>query len=230
MKKISALSFFIIAHFALQASAQESILPDVNFALLEKYVQLAKQNYTKVKITHAQEEAIKPNIPIAQVSYLDIFNASYYYRPNDHNNNGSVLNPQNPYVVNGWQFGVNFNLGNFLQKPFQVKKAKAEYKVAKLQSLDMEITVENETKRRYYSYLQASSQLKIRTQTAQDNKNISETSRHKFERGELSLDMYNASRMLVSSSNSDRIQYEVNYLNAKDALEEIIGQKLSDVK
>jgi outer membrane protein TolC len=226
MKKIQALSFLIVVLFALQASAQESILPDLNYATLQKYVQLARQNYTKVKITHAQEEAIKPNIPMAQVSYLDIFNASYYYRPNDR----EAINPTNPYSVNGWQFGLNFNLGAFLQKPFMVKKAKAEYKVAKLQSLDMEITVENETKRRYYAYLQAASQLKIRTQTAQDNKNISETSRHKFERGELSLDMYNASRMLVSSSNSDRIQYEVNYLNAKDALEEIIGQKLSDVK
>jgi outer membrane protein TolC len=78
--------------------------------------------------------------------------------------------------------------------------------------------------------LQSVSQLKIRTQTAQDNKNISETSRHKFERGELSLDLYNASRMLVSTSSTDQIQAEVNYLNAKDALEEIIGKKLSEVK
>ena len=121
-------------------------------------------------------------------------------------------------------------MGSFLQKPYLVKKAKADYKVAQLQSQDFDLFLENEVKRRYYNYLMTASQLKIRTETAQDNKNISETTRHKFEKGELSLDVYNASRILVSSSNNDKIQYEVNYLVAKDALEEIIGQKLTDVK
>lgn len=163
---------------------------------------------------------------MAQVSYLDIFQASYFYRPNDR----QVLNLNNPYSVNGWQFSVNFNLGLFLQKPFMVKRAKAEYRVSQLQNEDMMLTTESEVKRRYFAYLQSVSQLKIRTQSALDSKNISETSRHKFERGELSLDLYNASRMMVSSASTDQIQAEVNYLNAKDALEEIIGQKLSDVK
>jgi outer membrane protein TolC len=226
MKKISALSFFIIVLFALQSSAQSTIMTGISYPLLQKYIALAKVNYPKAKITEAQMVAVKTNIPIAQVSYLDIFNASYYYRPN----NREAINPTNPYSVNGWQFGVNFNLGLYLQKPFMVKKAKAEYKVAQYQHDDMNLYIEGEVKRRYYAYLQAIEQLKIRTQTAQDNKNISETSRHKFEKGELSLDMYNASRMLVASSSSDQIQYEVNYLNAKDALEEMIGQKLTEVK
>lgn len=228
MKKITTLSLFILTFFAMQVSAQDSMLGDINYGMLEKYVQLAKQNYTKVKITHAQADAIKTNIPTAQVSYLDIFNASYFYRPSERRQ--ALLNPDNPYVVNGFQFGATLNLGMFLQKPFLVKRAKAEYRVAQLQKQDMEITTEYETKRRYYAYLSAQSQLKIRTQTSQDNRNISETTRHKFERGEISLDMYNASRLLVATSNSDRITYEVTYLNAKDALEEIIGQKLSDVK
>lgn len=226
MKKISALSLFIVVLFALQASAQTSIMGDVNYPTLEKYITLAKQNYPKNKITAAQMAAVKTGIPIAQVSYLDIFQASYYYRPNDR----QVLNLNNPYSVNGWQLSLNFNLGLYLQKPFMVKKAKAEYRVSQLQNEDMMLTTESEVKRRYFAYLQSVSQLKIRTQSAQDSKNISETSRHKFERGELSLDLYNASRMMVSSTATDQIQAEVNYLNAKDALEEIIGQKLSDVK
>ncbi|CAM4243156.1 Outer membrane efflux protein [Pedobacter westerhofensis] len=226
MKRISALSFFIIVLFTLQTSAQTSIMGDINYPTLEKYIALAKQNYTKIKITGAQAASTKTGIAIAQVSYLDIFQASYYYRPNDQ----PVVNGTNPYTVNGWQFSLNFNLGLFLQKPFMVKKAKADYRVAQLQNEDMMLTTESEVKRRYFAYLQAISQLKIKTQGAQDSKSISETSRHKFERGELSLDLYNASRMMVSSAAADQIQSEVNYLNAKDALEEIIGQKLSDVK
>jgi outer membrane protein TolC len=226
MKRISTLSFLIIVLFALQTSAQSTIMTDISYPLLEKYIALAKINYPKGKVTEAQMVAVKTNIPIAQVSYLDIFNASYYYRPNDR----QALNINNPYTVNGWQFGMTFNLGMYLQKPFMVKKAKAEYRVAQYQNDDMNMFIASEVKRRYYAFLQAAGQLKIRTQTAQDNRNISETSRHKFEKGELSLDMYNASRMLVATSSSDQIQYEVNYLNAKDALEEIIGQKLTEVK
>jgi len=227
MKKIATLSFFLLILFVSKISAQESILSELNYAQLDKYISLAKENYTRGKITRLQMEIIKLDIPIAQVSYLDIFNASYFWRPDQ---NRDVLNPNNPYSVNGFQFGINVNLGNFLQKPFIVKRAKSNYKLAQLQNQDNQISIEMEVKRRYYAYLQAVSQLKIRTQTAQDNKNISETTRHKFERGEISLDNYNASRMLVSTSNSDRISYEVTYLNTKDALEEMIGQKLSDVK
>jgi outer membrane protein TolC len=201
-------------------------MSDINYPLLDKYIALAKVNYPRTKITAAQMVANKTSIPIAQASFLDLFSASYYYRPSDRQS----INPENPYTVNGWQFGISFNLGNYLQKPFILKRAKAEYRVATYMNEDAQMNVISETKRRYYAYLQAVSQLKIRTQTAQDNKNISETSRHKFERGELSLDLYNASRMLVSSSSTDQIQAEVTYLNSKDALEEIIGQKLSEVK
>jgi len=227
MKTISALSIFIITFFALQVSAQETILTDINYGQLEKYVQLAKENYPRAKIVRAQMESVRLAIPMANVSYLDIFTASYFYRPEK---NQDAINPNNPYSVNGFQFGINVNLGSVLMKPFQVKKAKADYKVAKLQTLDQDMFITTETKRRYYLYIQTASQLKISTQTAQDNKNISETSRHRFEKGEITLDNYNISRMLVSSSNTNKIQAEVNYLVAKDALEEMIGQKLTDVK
>ncbi|MET1054693.1 MAG: TolC family protein [Pedobacter sp.] len=227
MKKISTLSFIIAVLFCLQASAQNTIMSDVNYPLLDKYISLAKQNYPRMKISEGQMESLKQNISMAKVSFLDLFNASYYYRPNDNITNNQ---PGQIYTVNGWQFGFTFNLGTYLQKPYALKKAKADYRVSGYQYEDTQLTTTSEVKRRYYAYLQSVSQLKIRTQTAQDNKNISETSRHKFERGELSLDLYNASRMLVSTSSTDQIQAEVNYLNAKDALEEIIGKKLSEVK
>ena len=226
MKKISTLSFLLLVLISLQSSAQSTIMPEVNYPLLQKYIELAKVNYPKAKVTSAQMGVFKANISVAQVSYLDLFQASYFYRPNEQ----TALNPLNPFTVNGFQLSVNLNLGLFLQKPFIVKRAKAEYKVAQYQHEDMNLFIESETKRRYYAYLQGIEQLKIKTQAAQDNKNISETSRHKFERGELSLDLYNASRLLVSTTASDQLQFEVNYLNAKDALEEIIGQKLTDVK
>lgn len=226
MKKLSTLILILISLFSLKASAQETILGDIDRVQLDKYIKLAIVNFPKKKIAEAQMESAKTAIPISQLSFLDIFNASYFYRPNDR----ASINVNNPYTVNGFQFGVNLNLGNFLQKPYMVKKAKADFKVAQLQSQDFNLLLETEVKKRYYTYILAGNQLKNDTEAAQDNKNIAETSRSRFEKGEISLDTYNASRMLSSRSNTTRMQTELNYLVAIDALEEIIGMKLSEVK
>lgn len=226
MKKILQITLSILLLVTVKSHAQESILKDINYSDLEKYIDLAKQNYSLIKISEARKNVVKTGIPMAQVSYLDLFNGSYFYRPEKN----TVLDPVNPYNVNGFQFGVTLNLGNFLQKPFMVKRAKAEYKVAQLEAAQNDVLVEMEVKRRYYEYLQQISQLKIATKSAQDNKGVSENLRNKFEKGEITLDAYNHSRINQSGSDTAKIEAEVSYLKAKDLLEEIIGVKLSDVK
>ena len=226
MKKLVNIIVASLMFLSVDVVAQESIIPEINYADIEKYITLAKKNYPRRKILEAQKESIKTGIPMAQVSYLDMFNANYFYRPEDK----SVLDPINPYNVNGFQFSINFDLGNFLQKPFLVKKAKAEYKVAQLEAEEYNMQLEREVKTRYYDYIQQVSQLKINTQSAQDNKGVAENLRNKFERGEITIDAYNQSRVAVSASSSAKIQVEIAYLKAKDALEEIIGEKLAGVK
>lgn len=231
MKKITALSFFIFSLITLSASAQESIIGEVNYSLLEKYIAAAKEYYPRRKVLSAQEQISKIGITTSTLSYLDLLSASYFYRPGEKAAISDPANPTaNPYVFNGVQFGVSLNLGGFLSKPFAVKRAKMEYRVAKLQSEDYEITLIGEVKRRYYTYIQTLADLKIRTQTAQDNASVAANARRKFEKGEIPLDNYNATRVALALSNTDQIQNEVNYLNAKDALEEIIGKKLSEIK
>lgn len=230
MKNRYVLLILVLCLFGLKSSAQESIIADVNYGQLEKYIQAAKEYYPRRQLFKAQEETIKTGIAVANLSYLDIFSASYFYRPNDKTAISNPGNTANPYIVNGIQYGVNLNLGNFLQKPFLAKRAKSEYKVAKLQSLDYEVTLVTEVKKRYYTYIQMLSELKIRTQTAQDNKGVADNARYRFEKGEISLDVYNASRIQLADANSMKIQTEVNYLTAKDALEEMVGKKLSEVK
>lgn len=226
MKKIFKISLFLLTFFAFHAFAQESIIPDVKYADLEKYIALAKQNAPKRKILAAQSESIKTGIPVATLSYLDLFNGSYIYRPQ-----GKVaLDPINPYSVNGFQLGVSLNLGNFLAKPFNIKKAKADYRVAQLQEQDFEATLTTEVKARYYDYIQSVAELKIATQAAQDNKGVAESQRYKFEKGQVTLDVYNQSRTLLTQSSTQRITAEVAFLKAKDQLEELIGEKLTDVK
>lgn len=226
MKKIAILSFLLVALLGFESSAQETIIGEVNYGVLQKYIQAAKEYFPRRKIFEAKVEGAKTAIPINAVSYLDIFNASYFYRPDK----TEVINAVNPYSVNGFQFGVNINLGNFLQKPYLGKKARAEYKVAKLEAQEYDTSLAIEVKKRYYNYIQQISQLKINTQSVQDNKNVADNLKYKFEKGELSLDIYNQSRINLAAANTAKIQSEVNLLVAKDALEEIVGRPLSDFK
>lgn len=226
MKKLLNIILASLIFLSVDAFAQESVITKINYADMENYIALAKKNFPKRKIFEAQKIVAKADIPIAQVSYLDMFTANYFYRPE----NKSVIDPINPYNINGFQFGVNFNLGNFLQKPFQVKKAKAGYKIAQLEADEYELQLEREVKSRYYDYIQQVSQLKISTQAAQDNSGVAETLRNRFQKGEITLDAYNQSRIAVSASSSAKIQVEIEYLKAKDALEEIIGVKLDNIK
>lgn len=226
MKKIALITFILIGIFNSKLSAQSSIIEDINYNLLEKYIQSAKENYPRKKIFEANEEKAKTGVPIANMSYFDILNASYIYRPNDQ----AALNPLNPYTVNGFQFGVNVNIGALLQKPFMVKKAKAEYKVAKLENDEYDLILANEVKRRYYEYLQQQAALKVKTQASQDNRSVAENLKYKFAKGEVTIDIFNQSRINAASADSDKLLTEVAYFRAKDALEEIIGKKLTEIQ
>ena len=226
MKNLSKFTLIVLMFISLDSFSQESIIGEIKYSDLEKYIDLAVQNYPKVKITDVNVEKAKTDISMNAISYLDIFNASYFYRPN----NKTAIDVINPYAVNGFQFSVNLNLGNFLQKPYAAKKAKADYKVAKLQAEDFRLTLATEVKKRYYAYIQQINQLKIYTQSVQDNQNVADNLKNKFEKGEVALDTYNQSRINLTIASTSKIQTEVNLLSAKDALEEIIGMKLSEVK
>lgn len=204
---------------------QQSIVSQINYNQLEKYIQSAKDNYPRRQIMALNTEVVGADVPAAKMSYLDILNASYIYRPD----NAVAINMINPYVVNGFQFGVNVNLGNFLQKPFQVKKAQSELKIARLEQQEYDVVLENEVKSRYYAYILQLNELKLRTQSAQDNKTVADDLRYKFEKGEITLQAYNTSRISATGADSSRIQAEIDFLKAKDALEEIIGKKLEQV-
>ena len=225
MKKIGLLCFLIISGI-VSTYGQQSIVSQINYNQLEKYIQSAKDNYPRRQIMALNTEVAAADVPAAKVSLLDIFNASYIYRPN-----GAVaINAGNPFLVNGFQFGVNMSLGSFLQKPYQIKQAKSEHKIAQLEQQEYDVILANEVKNRYYEYILQLNELKLKTQSAQDNKTVSDDMRYKFEKGEISLQAYNSSRISASGADSSRIQSEIEFLKAKDALEDIIGKKLEQIK
>jgi outer membrane protein TolC len=229
MKKKYTLVLMILCFCGFSGAAQESIIPDIDYKLLDKYIKAAREYYPRRKMVEAQKDVSKVAITTSYLSYLDIFSASYFYRPNDKTPITTPGTTVNPYIVNGIQYGININLGSFLQKPFMVKRAKSEYKVATLQAEDYDVLMVTEVKKRYYTYVQMLAELKIRTLKAMDNKSVADNARRRFEKGEIPLEAYNSSRVELADASSEKLQTEVNFLNAKDALEEMIGKKLSEI-
>ena len=230
MKKTVFAIILLCSLLPTNIFAQERILGDINYNLLEQYIQLAKEHYIPKKIIDKQAESVKTNIAINTMSYFDIFNASYIYRPND---NTAIVAPgfnNNPYLVNGFQFGINVNVGSFLQKPFQVRRAKLDYQVAELRSQDFNNTLELEVKTRYYNYIQQVAQLKLAAQNLQDISLISDNVKRRFEKTEVSMETYDQSRVNLTGARIEQLSVEVNLQKAKDALEQIIGVKLSEVR
>lgn len=222
MNRKIIIIFCVVFFAAISMRAQESIIPDVNYNQLQKYIELAKENFPRKKVFEAQEEGAKAGVPAATMAYLEPFNASYFYRPDDK----STIDVNNPYVFNGFQFGVNVNLGSILQTPYRVKQAKAEYKVAVEQNKEYDLLLANEVKRRYYDYLLALKDLRIKTTGVQNAISIGQELRHKFENAEITHESYSMAVRLLTEAESENLMAESTLLKAKDALEEIIGTSL----
>src|SRR5690606_32550937 len=112
----------------------------------------------------------------------------------------------------------------------RIKQAKIDYEISKLDSEDYEKLLVSEVKSRYYNYILQLKELKLKTQAAQDAKSIADDIAIHFERGEIELGKYDSSKGAFNNAKSERMQTEVNYLTAKDQLEEIIGKKLTELE
>jgi len=224
MKKSLLLLAAILTISSLRVNAQETVMDEINYNQLEKYIQMAKEYYPQRKIKEELEKQAKTEVTIQTISYLDLFNANYYYRPNER----EALDVMNPYVTNGFQFGVSLNLGRYLQKPFTGKIVRSELKIAQLEKQIFDTQLEKEVKSRYYKYVLNLKELKLKTVSAQETLGNLQNITTRFEKGEIPLEEYNSARAAVLDANSTKMQTEISYLQAKDGLEEIIGSKLQE--
>ncbi|SOD19624.1 TolC family protein [Pedobacter xixiisoli] len=224
IKRLFILLLLLAAN--VQIHAQEDIASQINPPLLQKYVDLAKEYYPKRKMYKASELSAKAKIGTAKAGYLESLNASYFYRPS----NGTILDVNNPYSINGFQFGVNLNLGLFFRTPSLVKQAREEYNSASYLTKEYDILLEIDVKERYFEYLQWFNDLKVKNQAYIDNKAASDGLRYKFEKGEVSLDVYTKAKSLTSTASSEKLLAEVNMLKAKSSLEALLGKKMEEVK
>jgi outer membrane protein TolC len=206
------------------AKGQQSMLQDVDYALLQKLVQTAKTNYPRVKQLGHRILANQAIVAGARAAWFDIFNFSYLYSPN---NSTTLVNPS---LFNGYQIGVSINIGSILQKTPNIRRAKEELYMAEEEKAEYMLSLESLVKQRYFAYVQQLAVIRLRISALTDLEQLVKSLQYKYEKGEVELDDYNRSLNSLADQTISKISAESAFLIAKTSLEEILGKPLEEVK
>lgn len=224
IRKYSLVIIIIIALIGGTAHAQESMMADVSYVFLEKLIATAKENYPRMNSFEGRIKSAKTTVGQEQLSWLDAFSFSYVYNPNN------TVDLVNPSFFNGYQVAFNFNLSAILQKPGNVKQAKETVKLAQYDLEEYHLTLETEVKRRYFTYVQTLSNLRLQTKQSSDALNVSNDIKTRYEKSEITFEQYTLSQMAFSGASQAKIAAESNFLIAKASLEELLTKKIEEVQ
>lgn len=232
MRKLNLLFGLVLVLMAYNSAKaqQESIMTDISEAYIAKLVARAEANYPMFKANQNRINAAQANVSKAKMSYLEAFTFSYIYQPNGVNTLNSAGNNNSNYTFNGIQAGIYFNLGTFLEKPFAVKEARQQLEIANNEQNTYYLTITNEVKKRYYTYVGAIALLKYATQSSVDAQSLFNDIKHKFEKGEATFDDYTKAQTSLTTTYQSKIQAETALLIAKASVEELLGDKLENIR
>jgi len=224
-KKSSILFLFQLTLIFQLSIAQESILSEYSPLYVQKLIAVAKENYPKSKAYEHQVKIARYNLSSEKTSWLDPFSFSYLLRSN--NNTVDIVNPQ---LLTGYQFGVSVNPGALLKKPFNIKAAKEEVKIAQLEQVEYTLQLESEVTRRYMYYLQSLNTLKLQNKIVVDAESSFSDLKLKYQRSEITFQEYNSASTALSNAQMARVQAEANMITAKASIEELLVRKLEEIK
>ncbi len=215
----------LLLFFTIQsAHAQESLSKDLDYAYLDKLIATCRANYPKIKMYQAHIDAAETGVKKAKLSYFDIFNFSYLYNPK---NNGTPVSASFPFT---YQFGFFVNIGAILQKPAMVKQAKSELASAEYDKQSFDLSMEAEVKKRYFTYIQKKAVYRVRSNASLDVESMLDNVKKRFEMGQETLEKYNQVLIMQTDHAQNLLNSESEVLVAKSSLEELLGQKLEDIK
>ena len=108
--------------------------------------------------------------------------------------------------------------------------AKESVKLAQFDLNEYHLTLETEVKRRYFTYVQALSNLRLQTKLSSDALNVSNDVKTKYEKSEITFEQYTLSQMSYSGALQSKIAAESNFLIAKASLEELLTKKIEEIQ
>jgi len=214
--------FFLITQ---TGQAQESLSKNISYEYLNKLLEVCRKNYPKIKMYEARVGIAESGVKKARMSYFDIFSAGYLYSPNSSNGTSGAAS-----FLGGYQLGFFANIGSLLQKPSVIKQAKGELAAAEYDKLAYDLNLEAEVKKRYFTYVQKVVVLRMRSGALLDAESMVVNVRQRFEKGEETLENYNKMLIMMADHSQNIINAEGDILLAKSSLEELLGQKLEDIK
>ncbi|MEO7531735.1 MAG: TolC family protein [Sediminibacterium sp.] len=217
------LVVLLLIGFSYNSRAQESMIPEVSPEYLQRLVDTAKKYFPRMETFDHRAIIANENIKKAKLSWFELLTFSYLYSPN----NSSTL--VNPSTLNGYQFGIFFNLSSLFIRPHSIKQAKEELAISKLDKREYARNLEAEVKARYYRYVQAQVVMRIRKQTVIDAENILKQIQHKFEKSEDSFENFNKFSIAYADRRQAAIESEGTLLIAKSNLEELLGKKIEEI-
>lgn len=218
---IIAICFFV---FSIRSGAQESLMTEVSYTFLEQLIHTAKTNYPRMQALETQIAVAETNVQKTRWSWFDVLNAAYM------RSNNLSATVENSYLLNGYQYGLNVNIGSLLAKPSQVKMARQQVEISRSQKEEYELNLTALVKQRYFEYVHQLSLLKLINQSVLDTDNNLKSVRNRFEKGEVTFDVYNQSLLALSAQMQQKVSVEAAMLMAKASLEELIGVKLETIQ
>jgi outer membrane protein TolC len=204
--------------------SQETMMTEISYVFLEKLIATAKENYPRMNSFEGRIKVAKTTVGQEQLSWLDAFSFSYLYNPNNTLDIGAAR------LFNGYQVAFNFNLSALLQKPGNVKQARESVKLAQYDLDEYHLTIETEVKRRYFTYVQTLSNLRLQTKLSSDALNVSNDFKIRYEKSEIPFEQYTLSQMSYSGALQSKIAAESNFLIAKASLEELLTKKIEEIQ
>ena len=162
------------------------------------------------------------------LTIFDAFTLSYIYQPGT----TTFVDPVNPTTsyFRGLQAGVFLNLGSLLRTPVNNRKAKTDLRIAQNDQDEYDLTLATEVKTRYYTYIMSMATLKLQSRNMQQAEAASKDAEYKYKKGELIFDTYNKTQIQYTQNIQTKIEAEGNLFIAKASLEEILGDKLENIK
>ena len=217
------LTFGLLVSSAKEIKAQESMIPELSYPFLEKLIFTAKQNYPLMKANLRRVNFANYNLQKAKLSWFDFFTLSAFYSPST---SVTLTNA----TLTGVQIGLFINFSNIIQKPTVIRQSREELAIAQLTAEQYAITLETDVKNRYFRYMQTLSVLKVQNQNAIDIEALYKQLKFKYERGEETLENFTKVMIQNADQRQKIIDAESAVLIAKNALEELVGKKLEEIK
>jgi outer membrane protein TolC len=227
--------FVLTLFYSTVLSAQKNsvdeitMMNDVSASYLQRLIEIGRNYYPKFRLTTAKANAAKAAYDKSKWGVLDFIALSYIYYPG---NEFSVYSSSgaNSSYLNGYQLGLFVNVGTMLQKPSVIKGAKQEYIAAKMDKEATDDDLEQEIRKRYYTYVEMSNILKLKASATTDADDVLKHVKYKFEKGEVTFENYNQALLSFSTYSQEKITAESALLIAKSNLEEMLGTKLENIK